>query len=676
MPSSRSIQCWKVDANLGSTYGNVSGITLVRYKQDGPIYMTLQDFSRMFKIPKTTIQGHLNTRDKGHHKEQRKSALQSLRDLKCIGRSASSVKLLQVALARNILRILDKPKACIEALSILRETSPHLPTFPSSTPPPPASTMKKKVIGTSPPQLQVPTPGSQGGGFSPRRATPSSTYVFPTTLPSTILQDEQTKERYGYDASSVPPGLKMEIKSFEEWSSVDFNFARGQRYSNAVQSTTITNHLQAIRGYIGYVTKYFNRRDHEATLEYYLDPQMIASFVAYLRARGVEKAHIIKHISIAKKVNFFLQSKSSPSYLAVGETHTTPAHAHSMKLDDWLTTLDLQINQVMPPPETSLSARPTSDNMVQWSYQLCEEAIKKVNHDMATKSSLSLPTSKLVQRAIVTSLCTGCHMPPCRLQFIKTLNHPDYTDIIGCTDADCRMGKGCKGNRLQIMHHDDGDGDHLDHDDGLHMCRQEATNKTSSMLATSAARDHENEDDDSWPYFDYNKTSIKFVIVHGKNDRRKDGVDLEYMLPRGSLAKLLLAHIVQGHGLLTMLNPLPFTRLFASNEGLKFNDSTFVHYWKNNIDNCAIAKQLHIQYFPPSMCRRIFVESYTSAHGVHPSMWDGASLVMGSSTSQWQKTYDPSRKNRLAQASINEHAHYVQRRFLAQVNLSSVAQEE
>ena len=40
-----------------------------------------------------------------------------------------------------------------------------------------------------------------------------------------------------------------------------------------------------------------------------------------------------------------------------------------------------------------------------------------------------------------------------------------------------------------------------------------------------------------------------------------------------------------------------------------------------------------------------------------------AALIMGNSTKTWEKIYNPSRKHRLAQGSVDAHKDYIKKRY-------------
>ena len=231
-----------------------------------------------------------------------------------------------------------------------------------------------------------------------------------------------------------------------------------------------------------------------------------------------------------------------------------------------------------------------------------------------------------MQRAIVVGMVNGTWMPPLRIDVLKTMDEPAYAAANGCGDVDCRQ-PGCLGNRIELVTQ-----------------RQLTVHLSDPGPAESMA---------TW-HFDYDETTLRFHIVHGKNDRRMSRQDfqLRFDLPPSDLSKLLLAHISAGRRLLTLEQPYPSNRLFVNDQGKPFTDVTFVHYW----GKCMLtARAFDIQYYPPSRARTIFVEEWTAVHQEEPDMWDGAAAVMGNSVEQWRQTYNPSRKRRLAQLAVDTH---------------------
>jgi hypothetical protein len=164
--------------------------------------------------------------------------------------------------------------------------------------------------------------------------------------------------------------------------------------------------------------------------------------------------------------------------------------------------------------------------------------------------------------------------------------------------------------------------------------------------------------DESW-FFDYNKRDVRSVVVHSKNDRRQGSSVVEMVFPRGPLLKLFLAHVFEGHRLLTLERDTPIQRLFVNKRGSIFNDTTFVHYWASLM---AQTETGGMTYFAPSFARTSFIEDYTSEFGVDPEMWDGAAIAMGNSLPQWGASYNPSKRSRMAQRALVGHGDYTARR--------------
>lgn len=167
----------------------------------------------------------------------------------------------------------------------------------------------------------------------------------------------------------------------------------------------------------------------------------------------------------------------------------------------------------------------------------------------------------------------------------------------------------------------------------------------------------------SWGLFDYDTTDIVMHIHHGKTDKHGNFTPLDFVLPRGTLGMLLLAHITAGqHVIATDDDRYRITYLFLSGGGNHFSDATFCQWWASLLKRTAP----DIEHFPPSLARTSFVEDYTSKWGVPPEMWDGAATIMGNSVSTWLKSYNPSHRRRKAAEAVGLHGRYVRARLAEQ----------
>jgi hypothetical protein len=164
------------------------------------------------------------------------------------------------------------------------------------------------------------------------------------------------------------------------------------------------------------------------------------------------------------------------------------------------------------------------------------------------------------------------------------------------------------------------------------------------------------EQEEAW-YYEYSAHQVSNVVVHGKNDRHQGASPLKFIFPRGPLTKLFLAHVLEGQHILTLERAEPMSRLFVTRLGKEYSDATFSQHWKYLLEGTSTLK-----YFPPSSARTVFVEDYTSKFGVEPEMWDGAAAIMGNTVRQWGASYNPSRRQRIAQRAVDGHAEYSTRR--------------
>ena len=115
-----------------------------------------------------------------------------------------------------------------------------------------------------------------------------------------------------YGLSKPSRAIKQEIKDFVDWSTTSIQLDRSERYSASVQRTTTDKHETSILAYLGFLVNIKGEiTDTEASMSSYSSPIQFAAFVAFLQARDVGRGHVLKHVSLARKVNNYLISGSS-----------------------------------------------------------------------------------------------------------------------------------------------------------------------------------------------------------------------------------------------------------------------------------------------------------------------------------------------------------------------------
>ena len=427
---------------------------------------------------------------------------------------------------------------------------------------------------------------------------------FPTQLDSTVLHIADLDALYGLKKDQVLSELQAEIDYFRVWSMQPVQLDRPQEYVRAVQTVTFDGQADCLRGYFGFVFNYCGRSLSEVSIRAYEEPQTFVSFISFLKARGCRKGQLVKHISLAKKVNSYISTALSEND-QVGRAHHT-------KLQACFGTLETQISLHMR--DVTERVIPDWTDIHSWVDRLGEGAKAVVRIDrpgpLSTLSAIS------VQAAIVAMLVTGRYTgAPCRLSTIKSVIHPSFVKKVGaCRDADCLDRKSCPGNHFVIMQPTgDGDGD---------SCKR-----------------------------------VKFIIPHHKNDREQgmSGAPIEYMLPAASLLnKLLVLHIEEGHDRITSRTRMVEPHLFVDSYGRGMDSAKgrFTSYWRTLMKHTVSPTDL--PPFAPSLARRSFVEWYTAETGALPYLWDGTADIMGNSVGQFLKTYNSSFKKRRMQDTVDD----------------------
>jgi hypothetical protein len=312
--------------------------------------------------------------------------------------------------------------------------------------------------------------------------------------------------------------------------------------------------------------------------------------------------HIRNHLALARKLN---------DHLGGGKDG-----AHAIKMESWLSTLEAQLTASMP--RVYKANAPDINVTWEWVEGFCEDMVDQIAWDMEQYQCMTHRTAIRNQQALVAALVTGCYCPPPRIHVIKSMLHPNFEG--GCQDPDCnvtRLGGTCLGNHLEF------------------------TERPPPIEAEMLSH--------SWCHFDYLTTDISTVVVHHKNDRygvagwrggmawefvggreevagqdlswtpmkhvlstsirRGDkGNPLTYQFPGGPLTKLMLAHIYEGHKLITQGTGRDVPQLCTSSAGNAFTDVTFSQYWRTLMQKSVTKGQ---PPFAPSLARTMFIEEFT-----------------------------------------------------------------
>jgi hypothetical protein len=240
---------------------------------------------------------------------------------------------------------------------------------------------------------------------------------------------------------------------------------------------------QLLLGYLGYTSAFFGIEPEAISLKLYADPKYVARFIGYLQARGVGIGQLAKVLSLARKVNDYLQS---------GAEEGSPVRQHAARMESWLMRLLAQLHASRP-------AKPKADapdiiTTWEWVEKLVERALDMVDHEMRAEGCIGHNTAIRVHQALVASLVTGCYCPPNRLHVLLSLIHPHYNGRLPCTDRDCLNGVSCIGNHLQLVN-------------------------ISALGQGQPSIDSSSDDDSNWEHFGYKTRGVRLVVVHQKNDR-------------------------------------------------------------------------------------------------------------------------------------------------------------
>lgn len=473
--------------------------------------------------------------------------------------------------------------------------------------------------------------------------TPLALRDFPTSLSAVYLSEDELSMPYGLTKRETSRAVKHSIAAFIAWSTSDIQLDRDARYAGAVQSTTTEKHGVVIKSFLGYIVHIRGDTTPETvTLRAYCNPGAFIGFISFLKARSVGRGHILKHLSVARKVNAFLMTGwfmvtviamsvivlipcRSLLFLlyvlntaacragnAVSNEDTTTGE----NMETWLERLERQLSSSLPRP--AKGDLPSLRGLYKWVDELALGADEIYDQNLAELGCMTWNAAFQNQSALIVGLTVGRWVPPIRISILRSLLHPDSVGVgLGqgrnwrrCHDKDCRDPQRCVGNHFEV---------------------------TEQIIGATE------------------KQRITFVAPHHKNERRGfEGIS--FKLPEGPLTQMMLRHFSDGHRLLTQAAGTDVPNLFVSRPGGPFSAVTFCHFWKTLLRTAP-----DIDYFCPSLARTSFVDEYTNTSGLPVDMWDGAATVMGNTVKMWQKAYNPLKRGRDAQAAVDMHGDFTAR---------------
>lgn len=329
---------------------------------------------------------------------------------------ATHTRVISTSNARMLMRALGAPEECVQEF---KEASQPPPAYM-----PPEGSGEDRASGgdrAMPPGVPLPGPVPELHPAvrpipprvprAPRIVAAAAPDIlppdeFPSTIPVMNLEDDgEVPWVYGLGEGDISVRLDMEFRSLYEWCTDRFQMKRGAEYAAAVQEVTMHGMLSGIKGYLGFCAGDYGPRLPVASLklDLYTQPIHFAQFLGYLVARHVRRESLIRHVSVAKKVTYYLRSclkDGSDRWLYLG------------RLRAWLTTVEAQVSLVMPGPEPKVL--PEFANVISWVDDMTAMAKEAVVADMSAYSCISLETAYMVSfgcccQVIVTLL----GVPPC-----------------------------------------------------------------------------------------------------------------------------------------------------------------------------------------------------------------------------------------------------------------------
>ena len=295
---------------------------------------------------------------------------------------------------------------------------------------------------TSAPSHNPAAPRRQEGTISPA-VQPIATAVHPVVLPVCPVNVNVFPRHYSLpQKQQSQPLLHKEIREFKSWMSTPIMLSRPGKSS---ASRTVDNVLKNCFLYLGFL--FHHLRLEVFNLSLFLDTKMFSAYIAFLLAKGNQRACLTQLLSNARKVCHFLRRETASGGPA------TALVASVNGVETWLLRLSKQIITVLHKPKTDIAVLEknnqwmAADELVVLLDKLRVDALAQLPADR--KEVLSAYVARQIHEAALSSCLFG-HLPPMRLSCIRSLQCPWFQR---CVHRDCvgTLGnKDCQGNKLEV----------------------------------------------------------------------------------------------------------------------------------------------------------------------------------------------------------------------------------
>ena len=242
------------------------------------------------------------------------------------------------------------------------------------------------------------------------------------------------------------PALYREIREFTCWLSTPIMLSRPGKSS---ASRTVDNILKNCFLYLGFLFHHF--RVEAFSLSLFLDTDKFSAFIAFLLAKGNQRASLTQLLSNARKICLFLRRETRSGVPCSALVTSVNG------VETWLHRLAKQIIAVLHKPQTDIAVLEKNkqwipaDELVVLLDKVKQDALAQLPSDRG--EVLSPYVARQMHEAALSSFMFG-HIPPVRLSCIRSLQCPWFKS---CVHRDClgTVGnKDCNGNRLELRGRD------------------------------------------------------------------------------------------------------------------------------------------------------------------------------------------------------------------------------
>jgi hypothetical protein len=228
------------------------------------------------------------------------------------------------------------------------------------------------------------------------------------------------------------------------------NLLRHRVAKGRLADATVNRLKKDIMRYFGFLHHVLGWRLRDISLSAYTEVKSIQQFLAHLEGRGVRATELLKHLSTATKVSYFLSNlveHNTGSPVSQDTPYMKAVSAYAA-LQDQVGAIKNSDRGSRPEACMGRQGMPDAPAALAFVESVVDKSLSGAEQYVTDDRDLPLPVARSLRDACMMGMAVGHVGLAVRVSTIRTVKSQYYAHT-ACTHSGCTI-PGCKGNRLEL----------------------------------------------------------------------------------------------------------------------------------------------------------------------------------------------------------------------------------